>query len=105
MARKHLGISLYPEFFPREENIAYLERAAGYGFDQLFLAIFMTKESRGEILDRYRPLCDRAKELGYEIACDLNPAVFPRLGVNSTARSTCRSSRSCTSISCASTWA
>lgn len=85
MARKHLGISLYPEFFPREENIAYLERAAGYGFDQLFLAIFMTKESRGEILDRYRPLCDRAKELGYEIACDLNPAVFPRLGVNASA--------------------
>lgn len=82
MKKKRLGVSLYPEFAPLEENLSYLERAAAKGFDVLFLALLAGKDSRDEVLARYKPICDKANELGFEIDCDVNPMVFKRLGVN-----------------------
>lgn len=79
--KRHLGISLYPEFASAEENLAYLERAAAQGFDVLFLALLAAKGTPEETLERYLPYTTRAKELGYEIFCDVNPMVFKRLGV------------------------
>lgn len=81
MKKKRLGISLYPEFAPMEENLAYLERAAAHGFDVLFLAFLGVKDPRETVIERYKPYTTRAKELGFEIFADVNPWVFERLGI------------------------
>lgn len=82
MSKKRLGISIYPEFASYEENIKYLETAAKYGFDVLFLALLNVKEEAQVVIDYYKDLTFKAKELGFEICCDVNPMVFKHLGVN-----------------------
>lgn len=76
-----LGISLYPEFASQEDNFAYLRRAAGHGFDVLFLALLGAKGTYEEVVERYLPYTRLAHELGFEIFCDVNPMVLKRLGV------------------------
>lgn len=76
-----LGVSLYPEFASQEENFDYLRRAASHGFDILFLALLGAKGSYEEVVERYRPYTALAKELGFEIFCDVNPMVLKKLGV------------------------
>ena len=81
--KKRLGISLYPEFALEKDNLNYLETAAKYGFDLLFLAMLGVKEgSKKEVFERYKKYTYKAKELGYEIIVDVNPMVFDKLGVN-----------------------
>lgn len=82
MQKKRLGISLYPgDKCTDEQCIAYMERAASHGFDVLFLAMFMADEGRDELVKRYLPLTTRAKELGFEIHVDVNPAFLKQIGV------------------------
>ncbi|WP_418972032.1 DUF871 domain-containing protein [Allofournierella sp.] len=80
--KKKLGISLYPTGKSLERDKLYLEQAAGHGFSVLFLAMLGITEGREAALARFAPLTHRAKELGYEIFVDVNPAVFKQLGVN-----------------------
>ncbi len=82
MAKKRLGISLYPEFSTPEQDRAYLEKAAKLGFTQLFIAFLAVKDTAEETLEKYLPICEYAHSLGFEIEGDVNPLVFDRLGVN-----------------------
>lgn len=80
MKKKRLGISLYPEKCTDGQCFDYMEKAASHGFDVLFLALFMSNDSREEIIRRYLPITTRAKELGFEIHADVNPAFLRRIG-------------------------
>lgn len=81
MKKKRLGISLYPESCTDEQCFEYLERAAAYGFDVLFLALFMSQDDREGLTRRYLPITTCAKELGFEIHVDVNPYFLKKMGV------------------------
>lgn len=80
--KKRLGISLYPALADQQQSLDYLEMAAKYGFDILFLAFLGVNGTKEEIIKEYLPYTQKAKELGFEIIADVNPAVFDMLGVN-----------------------
>ena len=82
MSKKRLGISIYPEFSKDEDTLAYLDTAASYGFDVLFMALIAGKEDREQVIQRYKGITTNAKELGFEICVDANPMVFKRMGCN-----------------------
>ncbi|WP_041140323.1 DUF871 domain-containing protein [Beduini massiliensis] len=79
---KKIGISLYPAYSTEEENKRYLKKAAECNCSLLFLALLGVGEDRQSVIDRYHPITRYAKELGYEIICDVNPSVFKHFGVN-----------------------
>ncbi len=81
MAQVRLGISLYPEHSTQERDFAYMEAAAAHGFDVLFIGLLGAQEGRDALIARYRPLLERAKELGFEVEADVNPMFFDRMGV------------------------
>ncbi|WP_300276062.1 DUF871 domain-containing protein [Peptacetobacter sp.] len=82
MAKKRLGISIYPEYASMEDNLKYIETASKYGFDVLFLALQGQNGTKEEIIESYRPYTKKAKELGFEIFADVNPMFFDAIGVN-----------------------
>jgi len=79
---KRLGISVYPDYSEEKEIIDYLELASNYGFDVLFIALLNIDGTREEVIEQYKTITHTAKDLGYEISCDVNPQVFEKLGVN-----------------------
>lgn len=80
--KKRIGISLYPNFASEKENLDYLEIAAKYGCDILFIALLGAKGTRDEIINHYKVYTKKAKDLGFEIIADVNPQIFKKLGVN-----------------------
>lgn len=73
---KKLGISLYPQKASLETQLKYLEDAAKFGFSRLFVALLGADLTKEGLRKTYGPLLLRAKELGYEISCDVNGEVI-----------------------------
>lgn len=73
---KNLGISIYPQKASLERNIAYLEDASRFGFKRLFVALLGAEPTQDGIRRDYGPILKRAKELGFEISCDVNGEVI-----------------------------
>ena len=71
-----LGISLYPQKATLEKNLEYLENAAKFGFTRLFVALLGAELSQEGIRRDYGLLLKRAKELGFEVSCDVNGEVI-----------------------------
>jgi uncharacterized protein len=73
---KKLGISIYPQKASLEKNLEYLENAAKFGFTRLFVALLGAEPSQEGIRRDYGPILKRAKELGFEVSCDVNGEVI-----------------------------
>jgi len=73
---KKLGISIYPQKASLEKNLEYLENASKYGFTRLFVALLGAEPSQEGIRRDYGPILKRAKELGFEVSCDVNGEVI-----------------------------
>ena len=69
---KKLGISLYPQKASLEQNLMYLENASKFGFSRLFVALLGAELNREGIRRDYGPILKKAKELGFEVSCDVN---------------------------------
>lgn len=82
MKKRRLGISIYPELAPVEKTMKYIEDAAKHGFDILFMVLLGVKKEDKDKIEFYKKFTYRAKELGYEIFCDVNPMVLEDLGMN-----------------------
>ncbi len=80
MAR--LGISIYPEYSTAEQDIAYIRKAGGLGFERVFTCLIsMEGKSREEVIKDFRVRADAAHEMGMEIIPDVTPGVFASLGI------------------------
>lgn len=75
-----LGISLYPEHSTKEQDWAYMELAAKYGFSRIFTCLLSVTETREEIIENFGEFMRKAHSFGYEVAVDTNQQVFERLG-------------------------
>lgn len=73
------GISVYPEHSTRENDLAYIQLAAGYGFTRIFTCLLSVQEPAEVILDKFGSWIRKADELGYTVGVDTNPEVFAYL--------------------------
>lgn len=72
-----LGISIYPNLINANECKKYIELAQKYGFKRIFTN-FIEVETE-EDLNKFKDVCNFAKEKGFEIIFDVNPIVFETL--------------------------
>jgi len=81
---KRLGISVYPEHFSEAECINYIDKAKGFGFERIFMNLLEVGEESEAILSKFKRICTHAKNIGFEVILDVNPAVFKELKIAST---------------------
>lgn len=76
------GISIYPQNSAEAQNIQYLRLAAKYGFSRLFVAVHGGKLDKDDFSARFQNIIRTAKNLGFEVFCDVTPAWVEKLGGN-----------------------
>lgn len=79
-----LGVSVYPDITPLEEIIAYLERAAQYGYTRVFSSMFSVEGEVDEVLSCFSNLNRAAHAHHMEVSLDVNPAFMARIGATPT---------------------
>lgn len=79
---RKLGISVYPERASFEENKAYIETAAKYGFSRIFTCLLSAQGDKDKIIEEFKALMVLAKNLGFEIIADVAPSIFKDLGIS-----------------------
>jgi len=77
-----LGISIYPEKSSYEENIAYLDLAAKYGFKRVFTSLLQINGDQDEVIRDFKKVVDHANSLNMEVMIDIMPSLFPQLGIS-----------------------
>ena len=77
-----LGISIYPEHSTKEQDFAYMELAAKYGFTRIFTCLLSVQKPKEEIVAEFKEFMDKAHELGFLVSVDTNPEVFKHLGAS-----------------------
>ena len=77
---RRLGISVYPEHSTPEQDAAYMEMAAKYGFSRIFTCLLSVEKDAEATKAEFGSFVKRAHELGFEVAVDTNEEVFERLG-------------------------
>ena len=77
-----LGISIYPDKSNFEDDKAYIELAAKYGFTKIFTALLNVKpENAEEMFARIKKIGVVAKENSMELMLDIGPQVFKMLNI------------------------
>lgn len=80
---RKLGVSVYPSQARLEDNLAYLEQAARYGYQRIFTCLISEEDKPLEtVIDEFKRLTAVAKRCGMEIIGDVEPAVFKKFGVS-----------------------
>lgn len=77
---RRLGISLYPEHSTPEQDQAYMELAAKYGFSRIFTCLLSVDKDAEATKAEFGGFIERAHALGFQVAVDTNEDVFARLG-------------------------
>ncbi|KRM72575.1 DUF871 domain-containing protein [Lacticaseibacillus brantae] len=77
-----LGVSVYPERSTFEQDAAYLDLAAHYGFKRVFTSMLEIKGDQETVLANFKAVIDHANALDMEVMVDMNPALFAQLGVS-----------------------
>jgi hypothetical protein len=65
----------------REENLDYIEQAAGLGYSHVFTSLHIPESDTGVMLDEFKELASLAKKKGMSLSADISPAAFRMLGV------------------------
>jgi len=78
---KKLGISVYPGHTTLEENLKYIELAAGYGFKRIFTCLISLEGVKLEdSVVQFEKMVTYANERGMEVIADIDDGVFKRYG-------------------------
>ncbi|MFC6176974.1 DUF871 domain-containing protein [Companilactobacillus huachuanensis] len=76
-----LGVSVYPERSTYEEDAAYLDLAAKYGFKRVFTSLLEIKGQKDDVLNEFKRVIDHANSLHMQVIVDINPGLFSQLGI------------------------
>ena len=76
------GISVYPDIRPLEEIKEYFALASRYGCTRVFSSMFSVEGTKEEVLDYFRDMIISAHTYGMEVALDVNPDCFRRMGAS-----------------------
>ena len=77
-----LGVSVYPERSTYDQDAAYLDLAAKYGFKRVFTSMLEINGDKDTVLANFKAVIDHANALNMEVMVDMNPALFEQLGVS-----------------------
>lgn len=77
-----LGISIYPERSTYEKDAAYLELAHKYGFKRVFTSLLQIKDDKETVLNQFKAIVTKAKDLDFEVMVDINPDLFKQLEIS-----------------------
>lgn len=77
-----LGISIYPERSTYEKDAAYLTTARKYGFSRVFTSLLQIEDDKETVLNQFKAVVHKAKELGFEVMVDINPDLFEQLNIS-----------------------
>ena len=78
-----LGISVYPYKENIVDTLAYIEKAAKYGFGRVFTNLLMIKKGEEKsTVESLKKTILFARKFNMEVILDLNPAVFDQLGIS-----------------------
>lgn len=73
------GISVYPEHSTVENDLAYIQMAAKYGFTRIFTCLLSVEEPAEVIVNKFGSWIRKANDLGFTVGVDTNPEVFTYL--------------------------
>lgn len=79
---KKIGISIYPEKADFASDSLYITKAAEFGFSRLFISLLEISGEQDDILLNFKKIIHFAKEKGFEVILDVNPAIFQRLQIS-----------------------
>lgn len=79
---RRIGLSIYPEQSTVEADIKYLQQGSSLGFTRVFSCLLSPDYSKTEVLKKYGKINSVAKDLGYEVTLDVNPAVFEKYEIS-----------------------
>lgn len=77
-----LGISIYPNHSTVEADKRYIQMAHKYGFTRIFTCLLSVDGDKEKILIDFKETIQFAKQLGYEVICDIHPRIFDELGAS-----------------------
>lgn len=78
---RKLGISVYPMHTSVEENKAYIELAAKYGYKRLFTCLLSVDGDKEKVVSEFKDIIGHANKFGMEVILDVSPRVFNELGI------------------------
>lgn len=77
-----LGISIYPEKTTSKEIYDYIDKAAENGFTRIFSCLLSVKDTKENIIKKFKSINEYAKFKGFEVILDVNPRVFGELEIS-----------------------
>lgn len=77
-----IGISIYPEQSTFKENQEYLQLAAKYGYQRIFMSLLEISDGKDSVVKEFSEIVSYANSLGFEVMLDVNPALFDQLGIS-----------------------
>lgn len=80
--KHNLGISVYPDISDIADIKKYIKLASKYGFKRIFSSMFSVKGSKEEVLNYFKDLIYYAHKYDMQVALDVNPDLFKRLGAS-----------------------
>ncbi len=82
MAKRTLGVSVYPDHSEVEVDKEYLAKAALQGFSRVFMSMLEVSDGQEKVMAKYHDLISYAKMLGYTVTLDVAPDIFDQLGIS-----------------------
>lgn len=79
---KALGISVYPSDENIEVVLAYIERAARYGFSRIFTCFISAGKTGDDLKQLFSKVLDKANDHQMQVVADVSPEVFEALGLS-----------------------
>lgn len=76
------GISIYEEKSTEKEIYDYIDKAKECGFSRIFSCLLSVKDTKENIIKKFKNINFYAQERGFEIIVDVSPRVFKELGIN-----------------------
>lgn len=77
------GISIFTGInYTLEENITYIKRSKGLGFDNIFTSLHIPEANYEDIVKEFKIIVTLADNLGMHIIADISPRVFAFLGAD-----------------------
>lgn len=77
-----LGISIYEEKSTEKEIYEYIDKTKECGFSRIFSCLLSVKDSKENIVKKFKGINTYAKNKGFEVIVDVSPRVFDELGIS-----------------------
>jgi len=79
---RELGFSIYPAHAKLEDNLAYIDMAAIYGYKRVFTCLLSVDGDKDRIIEEFSRIVSYANGCGMKVIADINASVLQNLGVS-----------------------